>query len=249
MYSEKMKKVLIELGLTDTESRVYLSMLKLGPSSVQNIAKEAGISRTAAYEIIGALGDKGLASTFDKGKKKLFSAEDPEKLHGYFKGKMENMKSQISSLKDMVPELRMMQAGERPKVKFFTGIEGVRTLFRDVASAKAGELFEMADVDKVYKTIDERILLEYRETVHHKKVKVKMLHKGEIRNARPNTEYRQVRDGQDFEGLIWLYSNRVAFMNFVGDVEVVLIENDIFSNTMKQMFLAAWESGKPTKVK
>ncbi|MFH1711665.1 MAG: helix-turn-helix domain-containing protein [Patescibacteria group bacterium] len=249
MYSEKMKKVLIELGLTETESRVYLSMLKLGPASVQNIAKEANISRTAAYEIIGSLGEKSLASTFNQGKKKMFSAEDPEKLHGYFKGKMENMKSQISSLKEMVPELRMMQAGERPKVKFFTGVEGVRSLFRDVAAAKATELYEMADGDVVYKTIDERILLEYRETVHHKKVKVKMLFKGEkIRNPRPNTEYRRVPEGQDFEGLIWLYSNRIVFMNFVGDVEVVIIENDIFSETMKQMFLAAWECAKPIKV-
>ncbi|MCH8049270.1 hypothetical protein IH979_00990 [Patescibacteria group bacterium] len=248
MYSAKMKNVLIDLGLTETESRVYLAMLQLGPSSVQNIAKKADVSRTAAYEIIGSLQDKGLASTFEKGKKKMFSAEDPEKLHGYFKGRVESMKSEIAALKEMVPELRMMQAGLRPRVRFYTGVEGVHALFRDVEAVKAKELFEMADIDVVYKTIDEKILLEFRETIHYKKVHVKLLHKGKIRNPRSNTEYRLVSEGIDFEGLIWIYANRVVFMNFVGNVEVVIIESDIFADTMKELFLSAWKHAKPIKV-
>lgn len=248
MYNEKMKQVLIELGLSETESRVYLSMLALGPASVQVIAKKAGVSRTAAYELISSLQNKGLASTFTKGKKKLFSAEDPEKLHGYFKGRVENMKSQVSALREMVPELRMMQAENQPKVRFFTGVEGVHALFRDVKAARAKELFEMADVNVVYDTIDENIILEYRETDYLKKLKVKMLHKGEIRNSRANTEYRELRDQDDFEGLVWIYGNRIAYMNFVGAVEIVIIENEIFAATMRHMFLAAWAGAKPTRV-
>lgn len=243
-----MKKTLVELGLSDTESRVYLAMLKLGPSSVQNIAKEGGVSRTAAYELINALSDKGLASTFNKGKKTMFSAEDPEKLHGYFKSRMETMKGQMASLKQMIPELRVMQAGMRPKVRFYTGVEGVHALFRDVKAAGAKELLEMADVDIVYGSIDEKILLEYRDTIHHKKVAVKMLHKGEIRNPRPNTEYREMQ-GEDFQGLMWLYEKRIALMNFIGDVEVVIIENEIFANTLRAAFNQAWSCGVPTKIK
>ena len=64
-------KLLTELGLTPTETRVYLSSLKSGPTSVQEIAKRAKLSRTATYDVIAALQERGLMSTFDRGKKKF----------------------------------------------------------------------------------------------------------------------------------------------------------------------------------
>jgi sugar-specific transcriptional regulator TrmB len=77
---DDVKIALAELGLAAKEADTYLAMLELGPASVQDIAKKAGINRTTTYVMIEGLKKHGLVSTFERGKKTLFSAENPEQL-------------------------------------------------------------------------------------------------------------------------------------------------------------------------
>lgn len=250
MHKDKIKNVLTHLGLSSTESRVYLSMLELGPSSVQNVAKKAGVSRTAAYEIIGALQEKGLASTFNKGKKKLFSAEDPDQLQRYFKARLHDMKGMLGALRDMMPELMLAKAGDRPRVRYHKGREGLRALFRDVAAVRTKELREMVDMDKTYNVVGEDLIVSLRSGVSFEHIKVKVLHRGEVRIPRKNSTYRTLKSSLgDFQGIVWVYSNRVAFISLAGELESIIIESDIFSDLMGVMFDAAWGPAEPTKIK
>lgn len=243
--SANIKKTLVELGLSETEARVYLSMLELGPESVQNIAKKAEISRTAAYEIINHLQEKGLVSTFEKGKKMVFSAEDPEKLDDYFHGRMERMKIQLGTLDRMLPELRVMKGGVHPRVRFYTGEEGVRALFRDVGAVKTTEILEISNTDVVYNYLDEKLLLELRKLESFKNLKLKSLLRGTIKNPNPMAEIREVDSSfGEFEGNIWIYKNHIAFVNLIGDIEVVIIENKVFADTFTVLFNTAWSCSK-----
>lgn len=245
MADQKLKKILEDLGLTSTETKVYLSMLTLGPSSVLNISKKAGISRTAGYEILGELQKKGLASTFEKGKKTLFSAEDPEKLEQFFASRIEHVSAQLKVLNKLMPELRLMQTGDRPRVRYFTGEEGLKALFRDSQGVKVESLLEFADIDKVYESLDEKTLLGLRNIAQHPNVPAKVLHRGKVRNRRPKTQYRQLKASfEHFQGVIWIYADRVAFITFVGNIEVVIVESEIFAHTMRAMFSVAWSSSK-----
>ncbi|MBT4857238.1 hypothetical protein HON52_03565 [Candidatus Uhrbacteria bacterium] len=244
-----LKEVLTKLGLTDTETRMYLAMLTLGPESVQNISRKAGVSRTAAYDLIGALQHKGLASSFQRGKKKFFSAEDPDKLDDYFKGRMTEMKGQLDVLKRLMPELRVMSVGGgRPRVRFYTGEQGLRALFRDVVSVKSDELLEVANIDTVYDQLDESVLLDLRKTEHFKHVPIRVLIQGEPRNMSAGVEARVIDKAfGDFVGIIWIYADRVAMINLIGDMETVIIEQQIFSDTMRVLFNTAWSTATPYK--
>jgi len=241
--STDIKDVLTDLGLSETEARMYIAMLNLGPSSVQNIAKRAEVSRTAAYDLIEELRTKGLASSFQKGKKMFFSAEDPGQLESYFKTRIETMKGTLGTLNRLVPELRVMHGNERPRVRFYSGEEGVHALFRDVESLKLDELLELADDEAVYGTIDEEMLLELRELENFKKLKIRSLGRFEPRNLKDKTEARVLKTkDREFHGNVWIYKNRVAFVSLFGEVEVVIIENDIFAQTMRVLFEQAWEA-------
>jgi HTH-type transcriptional regulator, sugar sensing transcriptional regulator len=245
MAEKKLKKILEDLGLSSTETRVYLSMLTLGPSSVLNISKKAGISRTSGYEILNELQKKGLASTFEKGKKTLFSAEDPERLEQFFSSRVDHISSQFRVLKKLMPELRLMQTGDRPRVRYYTGEEGLKALFRDSQTVKVETLFEFADIDKVYESLDEKMLLGLRNLAKHPNVPAKVLHRGKVRNRRPKTQYRQIKATfEHFQGVIWVYADRVAFITFVGNVEVIIVESEIFAHTMRAMFSVAWSAAK-----
>ncbi|MBI1908390.1 hypothetical protein HYS28_03165 [Candidatus Uhrbacteria bacterium] len=240
---------LVKLGLTETEARVYLAMLKLGPDTVQHIAREAKISRTAAYEIISTLEKKGLASSFTQGKRKNFTAEEPEKLESYFEGRIRDIQSELGTLNRILPEIRLLQGGSsKPRVRYYKGDEAVRALFRDVALVEPTEVYEVSNLDIVYSALDAKLLSSEKKQIDYSKITTRILHCGTPINPMQNVQLRELSQPLcEFQGDIWVYANRVAFVHFYGKVEVVIIDNQIFADTMKALFMAAWEKAPVTK--
>ena len=62
------REILREIGLTDSETKVYLALLELGDSTRGEIVNTAGIAGSKLYEIIDKLQDRGLVSVYIKNK-------------------------------------------------------------------------------------------------------------------------------------------------------------------------------------
>jgi sugar-specific transcriptional regulator TrmB len=60
IFSGKEKEFFSNTGLTENETKVYLSLVKIGSSKIGDVAKETGIQRPNLYKIIDSLGAKGL---------------------------------------------------------------------------------------------------------------------------------------------------------------------------------------------
>ena len=60
IFPEKEKQFFLNMGLTTTETKVYLALVKIGPSQVGIISKETEIQRPNLYKIIDSLSTKGL---------------------------------------------------------------------------------------------------------------------------------------------------------------------------------------------
>lgn len=242
------KQTLMKLGLSDSEARVYLSMLKLGEHGVQQIARESKISRTAAYEIVNTLQKKGLVSEITRGKKNVFAAEDPEKLEAYFEQRIKDIHTELDTLRRITPELRVMQGGgDKSRVRFFTGEEGLKALYRDVELVAPRELLEFSNIDAVYQYLDAKLLVSARTVINYDRTRVKMLHRGLPRRHSKNVQLRRLTDEVgDFQGDVWIYANRIAYINFVTRLEVVIVDNQIFSDSMRALFMAAWNTSQDT---
>ncbi len=236
------KKLFTTLGLSQSETNVYLASLKLGPTSVQDIAKKAKLSRTATYDSISALQGRGLMSSFERGKKKFFAAEDPERAVSYFKDSIDQMTSKLDDFSRAVPEMKMMTGGERPTVRFFEGREALFALFDDLAKVSPKELDEVSNMDDINEHLDLEYVKEVRKVVDPGKIKTRILHHGGLgREPRKDVEYCELLpDLGDFHGDIWIYGNRVAFVAFVGKVMAVIIESEPFADTARVLFKAAW---------
>ena len=242
------RQTFIKLGLTDSEARVYLAMLKLGEHGVQHIARQASMSRTATYDIVSTLQHKGLVSEITRGKKTVFAAEDPEKLAAYFSERVTDIQTELETLRRLIPELRVLQGGgDKSRVRFFTGAEGLKALYRDVEQVAPSDLYELSNIDAVYQFLDTKLLLSARAVINYERTRVKMLHRGQPRRHSQHVELRRHPDNAgDFQGDIWIYANRIAYINFVTKLEVVIIDNQIFAETMRAMFMAAWNCAQAT---
>lgn len=235
------------LGLTESETKIYLASLRLGPTSVQSIAKAAKLSRTAAYDTISALQSRGLMSSFERNKKRFVSAEDPDRVISYFKSRIEDMNAKFSTLSSNLSELKMKSGGDRPIVRFYEGDDAVYALFHDFASVHPLSVCELANLDMVYSTIDPKVLQESRKVVDPTSTYIRLLHIGETRNPREGMNYRQLDKSVfgEFFGDIWIYADRVAFVSFMGKVVTIIIEHAVFADTVLFLFDVAWEGSAP----
>ena len=94
-----------QLGLTEKESKLYLTSLRIGPSSMQVLARKAGIDRGTAYHVASTLGEKGLFSEVQEGKRPLFRASDPRELFAYVEEQKRQADLHFTAMKEMIDDL------------------------------------------------------------------------------------------------------------------------------------------------
>lgn len=127
MKNEKLTAALHDFGLTETEARVYVAALSLGPSTAQKIARAATIKRTTTYTVIDSLQQQGLMNIELRGFKRRFAAADPEHLATLFEKRR-------TTFKTILPELSALYnlKGGESLVKYYEGLPAVKTIYEDL---------------------------------------------------------------------------------------------------------------------
>ena len=115
--------ILEDLGLSKGEIKVYLTLLELGTTKVDQIIEKSGMASSAVHNSINTLIDKGLISYIKKGKIKFYQAVPPKQLIDF----IEEKKKKVL---EILPELEMKQklAKEKQETEIFEGIKGITTM-------------------------------------------------------------------------------------------------------------------------
>ncbi|MFH1802438.1 MAG: helix-turn-helix domain-containing protein [archaeon] len=120
-------KKLVSFGLTEAESLIYHTVLKLGNCTVKQIAKESGFHRTNIYDILEQLKEKGLINYSREGKSAIYGASDPSNLHELLKEKEEILDTILPGLTALYNK-----SSEEIKVEVYKGTEGMKSAWRDM---------------------------------------------------------------------------------------------------------------------
>lgn len=126
--------LLIELGLTVTETRVYLALLELEKASIRGIAEASGVNRGTTYEAIKKLQDSGLASKRRSGQREHYFAESPAKIYDIIRDKRKRLYQIQRASQRVIPELlaQKVRPEGKPLVRYYDNDSGVVAILRDV---------------------------------------------------------------------------------------------------------------------
>ena len=94
-----------KLGLSPKEIRVYLTLLKDGPSSVRQLASSTGINRGTVYEALKALQANELVRFYNKETKQYFVAAAPKQLEALAKQRIDDLTEAHRGLAGVIAEL------------------------------------------------------------------------------------------------------------------------------------------------
>jgi predicted transcriptional regulator len=73
---------LMDIGLTEYEAKAYVALLRLGPASGYQVAKESGVPRSAIYETLAKLVMRGAVLTQSFAEQVRYAAVPPEQYLG-----------------------------------------------------------------------------------------------------------------------------------------------------------------------
>lgn len=241
MYSD-VPQLFRSLGLSRIETRVYFASLRLGPTSVQEIARRAGLSRTSAYSAIRQMRERGIMSEFAQGKKTVFVAEDPGRVLSYFKGRLVQLEQDLQSLHDRLPEIRLMSPdGQRPTVRFYEGEETMYALFHEITRQAPKEVNIISNLRHVYAHLSEKEIRVAQEALKSSKTHVRIMSVGEVVESADWIEYLPIPSSmKPFDGDVWIFGNHLVFVSYTGRKYGVVIESETFAYLGRYLFENAW---------
>ncbi|MBI4434299.1 hypothetical protein HY635_00555 [Candidatus Uhrbacteria bacterium] len=249
MAKSDLEKTLQQFGLEGKRAAVYLALLQTGRVPIPQVARAAGVKRTTAYSILKSLEEEMLVSRGVLGKKQIFIPEDPAKIRALLDTKQK-------SLDRILPELRSFYnlLPSKPKVRFYEGLEGVKSIFEDVLITNPKELVAFTSLDDLV-----NILGPFIRNYTARKADIGIPTRAISTDTPFARRYNQLhyakanppavpkirfvpKEKFPFKNEINIYGNKVAIMSLKTEELVgVVMESIVMADTQRAIFELAWE--------
>ena len=244
------EKVLLDAGFSAKEIAVYIALLQMGKGTVTHIARKASVNRTTSYEILNDLVKKGVVRISGKEPKQEYVAEPPETIEKYIDREIAQREDSKKRIRDIIPELQSVHdVSERPRVKFYEGLEGLQQVFDDTLTAKS-PIVAFATYDTAHTTLP-----KYFEGYYKKRAKAGITARGIVPST-PMALERQSSNKEELRDLalvpgdkymfspdIEIYDNKVMIASWREKLGIIIESHEI-ADALKKIFELAWIGAK-----
>jgi len=244
-----MEKLLESLGLSNKEAKVYLTLLKMGQSSISEIAKNTKIDRRSCYDIINRLIGKNFVSSIEINGVNYFESIQPKIL-------VEEFKKQVSELESALPHFSQFIAPSKNKVnlKLLKGKKGLALALQDIVETKkdyvgigAIKFLEIIPIETAHIVKQsERFGLKERGILpmdYHKKIKGFSKEVKKIAVV-PTGRYKYLEEESIFTSSFIQYGDKVALFIFEEPYYAIIIESKSISQNYYNYFEFLWKHAK-----
>ncbi len=246
-----MENILREIGLNETEIKIYTTLLKIGESKSGEIIKEGKIKSGRVYESFDSLIGKGLISYSMKSGVKYFVAADPKNLYRYLDKKKDEIDFKKNKLKTILPNiLSSINYSKRAVVEVYEGIDGMENAFdKELKYNKREELLCFGvDPTDTYsqETID---FFVYNLFKQREKFKIRKLFgeksRGDKTLVENNSKIKFMKD--DSLATIDIINNLILIHLHHGKNVVISIEDKELAESMREQFNYIWKNASASE--
>ncbi len=249
------KDILREIGLSESEKKVYLALLDLGDSTRGDIVNKSQIAGSKIYEILQKLQEKGLASIYIKNKIKHFKPTNPKQILNYLEQKKENILKIEEQANLLLPNLlvKYNSSKEKQEIELISGLKGLEIIFREQI-----ELLNKGEICYVIggtKGSEEETVQVFFEKIHvlreKKKIKTKMLF-----NLKQKKSTEKLYSSKKYPGTttkyiehtspvaINIYKNRTVIIIFGKEITSIYIKSQDVASSFLEYFKLLWKTAK-----
>ncbi len=250
-------KYLEKLSIEPDATRVYIELIKGGPFSALQVAKQTHISRTQVYRHLEALQQHGLVSAEQLSYGTLYRALPLENIEGLIANREAETAAIRRNLGSMVQALHALAGGSGPKaaVQHYYGQAGLKQVNWNLTKAeKEFRVFESAHLSQ---HLDQAFARRCREQFIQRRVRTYDLTNAESVRAkeiepfdRTLSQYRHIDPDLltiNFE--MYTYDDVVTLVDYAKENEMAIeIRHPSLSVMMQQLFDAMWAVSMPLTI-
>ncbi len=233
---------LIQLGLDQKESAVYLALLELKEATVLEIAKKAQIKRPTAYVVLNQLATKGMASRLLKNRRTFYAPEHPRKL-------VTEAEMRLKEIKSAAPQLEALLGlvEGKPSVMIYEGKENLDIAY-DESFAIKGEVLYMSTIklsQEVFQRTFRKMDLATLGPNFFMRELVDDSEQGKEYQSKVTGPFRKVKrmpaQFLPFNVDIGIFGNRVLITSVSKEYFTVSLQSPEIAQAFKFLFEAMWQ--------
>jgi sugar-specific transcriptional regulator TrmB len=243
-------KDLMALGLSKTESVLYLTLLRIGSSDVLTLVKETGFYKANTYDALEKLCDKGIVSKIIDGKRRVYQLQPPNTLVDFVKKKKVDLDAQEKVAEELAAKVKLSKKHTLSKETAFVfrGIAGVKQIYSEIIEKKLDYLVFGTPIES-----DIVVGEYYWQNLHQKqkehRIKAKMIFHRSLRKWAKMIPHNIIElrfFDEEFEPLTetTIYGNKVAFVVWTDKPVVTIIDNEHVAASYRQIFEKLWKDAK-----
>ncbi len=241
--------IIKNLGLSDTQARVYLTLVEAGELSMTELAKKAELKRPTTYLAVEELEFLGIISKIKKAKRFVYSATHPRRLLNLINNRKKDFEGIFKQLEES-----FYTASERPQVQVFTGMtamrDAYRTVFEKIANGEEG-LF-LGNIGSLLEKYEElsREYIQYLLSIERPRVREILFDTSDARmwasevkkrSTSPTHQIRFIDKSFPFGKTDCLIVGDTVYMFSLGtELCVTIIKSEEITMTQKALFEWVW---------
>lgn len=239
------RQILEEVGLTEYESKIYLSLLVNGQISAYSLAEKSGLYRQVVYDSLKRLEEKGFVNSTQEGKTKLFKATNPNIILELLKAKTQNFQEQLPEL------LALDKSSQEPlSVETYKGENILRISLRDIINTlkeSDNKLLLCTAVDEYFILDKYKLIIDqYERDLIHYNIKEKIIIKEGIKGAltKGTSKYKKIPKKFFNENPMQIYGDNVQMIVLGNPDYLIIIRSKNVADAYRKQFELMWSIAK-----
>jgi sugar-specific transcriptional regulator TrmB len=244
MENQEITKILESIGFKKNEIIIYITLVKKGKSSINDLFKKTSIHRSNIYDILESLLKKGIIDkTIINGKKYYFPIE-PEDILDYLKQKEKEFEKIIPELKKIENE-----SEDERKVSLSEGVNSCKNIISRILELKE-IIFKYGSSEEIKKNLGTFI-----EEFHRRRIKAKIpikiiygiknLQTIKKLNQLDFTKARYLPLKED-KTSTFMCKDKIIFIIWKNPLTIFVIKSKELTNSYKEYFELLWAESEVT---
>ncbi len=234
-------KLLEDLGLSNIESKVYLSLIEIGLSTASKIAEKSGIHRRTVYDALETLIEKGLVSFVVESNRKYYQAEDPKRF-------LDILEDKKSNFEKILPELLEKKGSNKDnqEVTVFRGKKGLKNAMELMFISKE-TIHSFGSSGKFKEIMGEIYYDQWMDKLIKSQIKLHILISEKLKgeNFPNNIKTKFIKEPFVLPSSITIWEDKTLILIFAPQIISILIKSKEAAESYLKYFDLLWKLAKP----
>jgi sugar-specific transcriptional regulator TrmB len=236
---------LLSTGLDEQRAKLYLLALNKGEARASELAEQLGVSRTAIYDNLKFLEQRGFLTKINEGKRQFFVPLHPDELY-------KRVDAQREQLKALLPDFLALFAAkaENPFVQLFRGKFAAREVYEDILRVAPPEYCYISDPNQTSRVVDRKYIKDWVARRVEKRIKVRAIRAYAdepiidpifAENQKLLRQVRYLPASIVIRSTVYVYGNNIGIISGTREKNAVIIYSPDLAFSGRQIFDMLWE--------